>query len=217
MVALTIGLIAVLTGAATTWLVHTKPSREDDPDARFWYGFIGFCTGATLLLVTVSLDRRVGALSLAMVVAGVMGAGLLAGRSVEKRKATQFKIQRENERDALMGRHDSVLRAWGRYTLDPAAAIDCPGMNDVAVPEVSVLAKVLAQAEQLRRLPQVPAPTPELGYRQAIERLEEAFRRAEQATSKPGVPEQVPPPIPVRIPCPGSGPSANQRILPSRE
>ena len=178
------GLLAVSTGIATAWLVNTRPSRERDPDARFWYGFTGSCMVATLLLIAVSLDRWVGALSLAMIAAGALATGRLATRSVEKRAVAESDSRRDSEHAALVARHDSVLRAWGRYVLDPAAAIDFPAMNDVHVPEVSSLAKALAEAEQLRAHLHSTAAEP-AGYLQAIGRLEAAFSRAEQAAADP--------------------------------
>ncbi|MFF5790967.1 hypothetical protein ACFY5D_02845 [Paeniglutamicibacter sp. NPDC012692] len=186
MVPQTFGLLAILTGVATAWLVNTRPSRERDPDAKFWYGFTGYCVVATLLLIAASQDRWVGALSLAVIAAGTLATGRLATCSVEKRAAAESDALRTAAHAALVARHDSVLRAWGRYALDPAAAIDFPAMNDVHVPEVSGLAKALAEAELLRRSPDAPEADPSgAGYHRAIDRLEAAFRRAEQAAADP--------------------------------
>ncbi|GAA1499088.1 hypothetical protein GCM10009628_40930 [Paeniglutamicibacter kerguelensis] len=194
MVAPTLGLLAILVGIATAWLVNTRPSREQDPDARFWYGFTGFCLLAPMLLIAAMLDRWIGALALVMIAASALATGKLAARRVENLAAAESQSRRAAEHAALAARHDSVLRAWSRYALDPAAAIDFPAMNDVHVPEVSTLAKALAEAELLRRDPQTPASEHAgTGYLQAIGRLETAFRLAEQAAADAGSSERIMP------------------------
>ena len=207
MVALTVGVLAVLAGTATAWLACTGPSREKDPDAGFWYGFIGCSAVATLLLVAAAHNRWTAAACAAAVAAGSLAAGRLAVRSTRRRALAAARSLAAARQAALAARHDSVLLAWGRYALDPAAAVDFPAMNDVGVPEVSALARALAEAESLRPDSHVqgagmhaaagrggePAGEPAADpYRRAVDRLESAFRLAEQAAAGPGSPVSSP-------------------------
>jgi hypothetical protein len=103
-------------------------------------------------------------------------------REAERRTTAEAGSRLAAEHSALEARHDHVLKAWSRYELDPAAAIENPGMNDVHVPETAEVAMALAQAEHLRN--SLGAPDSDgagAGYRQAVIDLEAAFRRAEQA------------------------------------
>lgn len=182
MVAQILGLLAMLAGIATVWLMNTRPAREQDPDARFWYGFTGSCVLAPLIFAAVSMDRLVGAVSLVMVVATCSVTARVSARSAQKRAASESAARWDSDYAGLQVRHDRVLRAWSRYALDPVAATDFPSMNDVHVLETSALARALAQAEQLRRDPHPLAPEHTgAGYPQAVCSLEAAFRHAELA------------------------------------
>ncbi|MGL3804598.1 hypothetical protein ACSYDW_00710 [Paeniglutamicibacter sp. R2-26] len=198
-VALTVGVLAVLAGTATAWLVCAGPSRERDPDAGFWNGFIGCSTVATLLLVAAAHNRWTAAACAAAVATGGLAAGRLAVRGRRRRALAAARSLAAARHAALAARHDSVLLAWGRYALDPAAALDFPAMNDVGVPEVSALARALAEAESLRRDHHAPETVAHAAagpgsepaadhYRRAVVRLESAFRLAEQAATGPGTP-----------------------------
>ncbi len=182
----TLGLLALLVGVATVWLAITKSTHDKDPDAKFWYGFTGFFVMAPILLITVLMDRKFGVLAMLLVVAACLVAGNLANRNVAQRASAYSTSMLDAEYAALGTRQDSVLSAWCRYELDPAAAIDFPAMNDVTVPEVSALATAFAEAERLRREPRSPASGHAAsGYLQAVCRLETAFRRAEHTIINP--------------------------------
>lgn len=181
-----LGLLALLVGVATVWLAITKSTPDQDPDAKFWYGFTGFFVMAPILLITMLMDRRFGVLAMLLVVAACLVAGRFANRSVAQQASAASASRLDAEYAALGMRQDSVLSAWSCYELDPAAAIDFPGMNDVTVPEVSVLATALAEAEKLRREPRLPTSGhAAAGYLQAVCRLETAFRRAEHTITHP--------------------------------
>lgn len=182
----TLGLLALLMGVATVWLAITKSSHDNDPDAKFWYGFTGIFAIAPILLIAVLNDRRFGVLAMLVVVAACLVAGKFANRNVAKQASEASASMLDAQYAALGERQDSVLSAWSRYELDPAAAIEFPAMNDVAVPEVSALATALAEAERLRREPGSPASEHTVaGYRQAVCRLETTFRRAEHTIINP--------------------------------
>lgn len=182
----TLGLLALLVGVATVWLAITKSTHDKDPDAKFWYGFTGFFAMAPILLITVLMDRRFGVLAMFLVVAACLVAGNLANRNVAQQASAASASMLDAEYAALGTRQDSVLSAWSRYELDPAAAIDFPAMNDVTVPEVSALAAALAEAERLRREPRSPVSGhADACYIQAVGRLESAFRRAEHTLINP--------------------------------
>lgn len=176
-----LGLLALAVGIGTTWLMASGPTVERDPDARFWYGFCGFCVLAPLVLGTVLLDPWAGAGMLAALACTCLAACGYLRRAAVLRAEADARSRAAAEHLALEERHDRVLRAWGRYELDPAAAIESPGMNDVRVPETGELARALARAERLRRNPPDPGPgSTAAGYGHAVAELESAFRRAEQ-------------------------------------
>lgn len=186
MIVQVLGLLALLMGVATVWLAITKTSQDQDPDAKFWYGFTGFCVAAPMLLVATLSDRGFGALAVVAVVAACLVARRFAHRTVEKQEAATAASLVDADHDALRARQDSVLGAWSRYELDAAAAIEFPAMHDVRVPEVSALAHALAEAELLSREARSNSSgRGTAGYRQAVGRLEKAFQRAEQAILNP--------------------------------
>ncbi|MGO4385638.1 hypothetical protein AB4Y80_15600 [Specibacter sp. RAF43] len=190
--------LVVLATAATVWLVKTRPALEQDPDTRFWYGFAGLCVLVPAVLLTAVANRWAGA-ALTLAAAGTwFWANRLVSRRMAVRAADAARSRQAAEHAALAARHDVVLTRWSRYSLDPAAAIDFPAMNDVRIPETSALVKAVALAEELRRAPTPtdaaavatangsPAATDTPAgpdYREAIASLEAAFRRAEQAAA----------------------------------
>lgn len=182
MLAPTLGLLAVLVGIATTSLMISRPAPEQDPDARFWYGFAGLCVLAPLVLGAALLDPGRAAALLAAVSGGCLASGRFLVRLTRRRAAAEAGDRLDAELSAFEARHDLVLRAWCRYELDPAAAIENPSMHDVRVPETSALARALARAEHLRPGGSLREPDGTgAAYRQSVIELESAFRHAEDA------------------------------------
>jgi hypothetical protein len=178
----TLGLLAMLLGMATAWLMLSGPSLEQDPDARFWYGFCGFCVLAPLALGAALANPWAGVAVLLAACGACLATHRFLVREAAQRTAAQTGSRLVAEHSAFESRHDQVLRQWSRYELDPAAAIASPGMNDVDVPETAALARALAQAEHLRGLhPNGAADGAGSDYRQAVIDLESAFTRAEQS------------------------------------
>lgn len=185
MLAPILGALAMLAGVLTTWVVNTRPASEQDPDARFWYLFTGACVVGPLVLGATVLDRWIGVATLAAVAGGILAANNYSSRIVRRRVGAKHESILEAEHCALAARHEAVLRAWGRYELDPEAAINHPTMNDVGHPRTAALVRALAAAEHLRR--QRPEPASNrvgANYRQAVLDLEAAFRHAEQAAER---------------------------------
>jgi hypothetical protein len=182
----TLGLLAVFMGIATTRFMVAGPTPEQDPDARFWYGFCGLSVVAPLALGAALVNPWAGAAVSAAVFGACFATCRYLRREAERRTAAEAGSRLAAEQSALEARHENVLKAWSRYELDPAAAIEHPGMNDVHVPETAEVATALAQAELLRNLAPLPASDGAgTGYRQAVTDLEAAFRRAEQALVNP--------------------------------
>ena len=177
-----LGLLATLVGVATVWLVRTRPVNEQDPDAGFWLGFSGFCVLAPLAVGAASMDRWAAVAVFIAVPCSCVATGRLATRSARRKSDANATHRLAAEHAALMSRHDRVLRQWSRYELEPDAALAHPGMNDVNAPETAALAGALAAAEQLRRCtPTAQSAGSAPDYRQAVIRLEAAFRQAERA------------------------------------
>lgn len=196
MLAPILGALAVLTAALTVWFARARPATHEDPDARFWYGFTGAWVLAPLVLGAAALGQRTGVAVLAAVAGTVLVTGRFAAATLRRRLASGERRLLAAEHRALAERHEAVLMAWARYELDPGAAIDHPGMNDVQLPATSALAKALAMARDVREDLRAPATggvvaaRVEAGgveaagverYRQAVSRLESAFRQAELA------------------------------------
>ncbi len=197
MLAPILGTLAMLAGVLTTWVVNTRPASEQDPDARFWYVFTGACVVAPLVLGATVVDRWIGVATLATVAGTVLAANNYSSRIFRRRLDAEHASILAAEHSALAARHESVLRAWGRYELDPEAAISHPAMNDVGNPPTAALARALAAAEDLRHHPQEHASSGSgANYRQAVIDLEAAFRQAELAGERmpgdaAGIPNNV--------------------------
>lgn len=184
MLAPTLGLLAMLLGIASAWLMVSGPSLEQDPDARFWYGFCGFCVLAPLALGAALLNPWAGVAVLVAACGACLATYRFLVHEAAQRTAAEVDSRLAAGHSAFEARHDQVLRGWSRYELDPAAAIQSPGMNDVHFPETAALAKALAQAEHLRgRQPTGAADGIGTDYRRAVIELESAFTLAEQSLS----------------------------------
>ncbi|KAA0974096.1 hypothetical protein FQ154_16805 [Paeniglutamicibacter gangotriensis] len=176
MLAPILGALAVLAAASTVWLVKTRPTTQQDPDAAFWYVFAGVSLVFPLFLGVGLINRWFGLATLAMVAATILATNRFSSNALQRRQAGEQASLISSEHSALAIRHASVLTAWSRYELDPAAAIAHPNMNDVNAPATAELARALAAAEAAR--------TMGTGYRQAVAGLEAAFRRAEKTQAQ---------------------------------
>ncbi|MBP2374969.1 hypothetical protein [Paeniglutamicibacter psychrophenolicus] len=185
MLAPTLGALAMLAGVLTTWVVNTRPASEQDPDARFWYVFTGAWVVAPLVLGASVIDRGIGVATVAAVAGTVLAANKYSSRVFRRRVDAEHQSILAAEHSALAARHESVLRAWSRYELDPEAAINHPSMNDVGSPPTAALVRALAAAEDLRlQHPEQESGGVDAGYRQAVIELETAFRQAELAETR---------------------------------
>ncbi|RAX51269.1 hypothetical protein DQ353_02570 [Arthrobacter sp. AQ5-05] len=177
-----LGALAMLAGVLTTWVVNTRPASEQDPDARFWYVFTGACVAAPLVLGATVIDRGIGVATLATVAGTVLAANKYSSHILRRRVDAEHDSILAAEHSDLAARHETVLRAWSRYELDPEAAINHPSMNDVGNPPTAALVRALAAAEDLRHHRQeLPSSRSGADYRQAVLELEAAFRHAELA------------------------------------
>lgn len=176
-----VAALVVLATAGTVWLVMVRPPLEHDPDTKFWYGFAGLCILAPAVLITAAANSWAGMFLAALAAGTWFWAARLVSRRLSLQAAGHAQHRAAVDRVALTARHDAILTRWGRYELDPAAAIDFPAMTDVRCPETSALAKAVALAGQLRRDAGTVGTVAE--YREAVVLLESAFGLAEQAAA----------------------------------
>lgn len=178
MLAPTLGAFAILSCALTVWLIRTRPATEQDPDAPFWYAFTGACVVVPLVLGAALWAPWLGMAVMAAVAFTALATNKVSTGTLQRRLAGEQASLLANEHALLAARHDSVLRAWSRYELDPGSAIDHPAMNDVGIPATAALTRALAAAEQLRYQPAAAATG--TNYHQAVLGLESAFALAQR-------------------------------------
>lgn len=180
MLAPILGALAILACALTVWLIRTRSTTEQDPDAAFWYAFTGACVLAPLVLGAAVLDPWLGMAVVAAVAFTALATNKVSTGSLQRRLAGEQASLLANEHALLAARHDSVLKAWSRYELDPGAALDHPAMNDVGIPATAALTRALAAAEQLRYQMAPAAAATGTNYQQAVVGLESAFALAQR-------------------------------------
>ncbi|MEI2277629.1 hypothetical protein [Paenarthrobacter ilicis] len=174
------GLALVLATAATTYSLHGKLTRGpgDEPDAIFWDLFGGSVVILPAVLVPAVHWAPAG-LIMVMGAVATSAATLATIRKVERQHAAEPRRRAGFSEDAA--RHQSLVRQWQQYELDPAQTIDFPAMTDVRAAETAALTRAMRHAEHCR----VTAGT---DYGDAVEHLSNALAAAERAA---GVPRQV--------------------------
>lgn len=185
---MTLALLAALVialSAATVWLTLTRPGRENDPDAGFWYAFTGLCILAPLTLVP-AMTSKASSVALLILAAGAAFATHHACRRHRIQiLARRNSLQSSEAIAAISGTHEVLLRRWIHYELDPAASIEFPDMSDVRVPETSALIRAVhaaAQLEQnLKATVEAPLSDGVTEYRYAVANLAHALETAERA------------------------------------
>ncbi len=181
--------LVMLTSAATVWLALTRPGRESDPDAAFWYAFTGLCVLAPMVLAPAMTSKASSVLLL--VLAAVCA--LVTHHACQRRRirtlAHVASVQSLETLAAIGRTHEILRRRWIQYELDPAANIDFPAMRDVRVPETSALIRAVQTAAQLEQTLQaavaVPLDDGVNEYRCAVARLAQALEAAERAAGCP--------------------------------
>ncbi|POH57206.1 hypothetical protein [Arthrobacter glacialis] len=191
MVVLVLAALVCLTAAATVWLIRTRATAENDPDATFWYAFAGLCVAAPLILIPALTSSFTSLALFAVALATTVATHKLVVRRQITAAATDRRRQLSLALSTANHEHDALMTRWGRYELDPAAAIDFPAMSDVRVPETSALAKAARAAASLRHGPgcltrmsltgDVPADDGVAEYQRAVAMLAEALETAEKA------------------------------------
>lgn len=183
---LAVVVICALT-AMTALAVSRGLAADEDRDGVFWYGFtggfasLGAITGAMVLIPETAAMTGL---------TGVLGFGLAAGwlwRGEQERAARRRRRSAEEARTALRARHESVVQRWVSYELDPAVAIDFPGMTDLRQPETAHLVRTMRKAALLREkidTDDTAAPA----YGSAVAELEAAFFAAERAAGAHSTP-----------------------------
>lgn len=186
MVFLVLAGLVCLTAAATVWLIRTRAEQEKDPDGTFWYAFAGLCIVGPLILIPALASNLMSLALLAMALAATVLTHMFLMRRQAAAAATERRGQLTMTLSAATHQHDALITRWGRYELDPAAAIDFPTMSDVRVPETSALAKAFRAAAGIRNGLEPPMqdfPTDDgvAEYQHAVTLLAEALATAEQA------------------------------------
>ena len=176
--------VAAVAGC-TGWRVDAALKRRADADSLFWPAFAGFL--AVLAVCLAAVPAGVGAVAGAAAVGCTVGAGAWVGARERARAEARRTSVHAALRGSLEARHDAVVRRWASYELDPALALEYPGMTAGA--ESRMLIGAMRNALRLRRaIEEGPAAGPEPGvappmenYAAAVLKLEQALLAAEAA------------------------------------
>lgn len=150
------------------------------PDQLFWDVFLGAAVAVPALLIPTLMAPPAGLLLGLAAAAGGVAAYRGAPRLTEwreRRRSSRLRLPRYR---AARVQHQELLARWRRYELDPACAIEYPGITDVRLPETSALIKAMRDADRL-------ADSLHPGYPEAVATLAESLAAAERAA---GVPER---------------------------
>lgn len=155
------------------------------PDQLFWDIFLGAAVAIPALLIPTLMAPPAGLLlSLAAAATGV-AAYRSAPRIAQWRERRRDSRLRLPHHRAAQVQHQELLARWRRYELDPACAIDYPGITDVRLPETSALVKAMRDADRL-------AGSLHPGYPAAVATLAESLAAAERAAGVPSIPARGP-------------------------
>lgn len=172
-------LMASVAGTALVVRQHAGGgSTAERSDQVFWDLFLGAAVAVPALLIATFMAPTAGlALGLAAAAAGV-AAYRGAPRLLQWRERRRDSRLRLPHHRAAQVQHRELLARWRRYELDPAYAIDFPGIADVSLPETSALIRALRDADRLEgsRHP---------GYPAAVATLAESLAAAERAAGVP--------------------------------
>lgn len=152
-------------------------SGRSEPDALFWNVFTGLVVIVPAVLIPAVQSPVVG-----LLLVSLGGAVALLTLSSSRRLDLRQSRKPQNRPGYVLAaeRHNAVLQRWSRYELDPANAIEFPGMSDVRVPETAQFFRALKEAQRCRL-------SPDTDYPAAVERLEKAFAAAETASGPLGI------------------------------
>lgn len=178
---LILAVLVVAVSAATVWLCATRPHRENDPDAAFWYAFTGLCVLLPMILIPATASKASSLGLLAVAATSALATHHVARRRRLVAEAEHSRTVAADAIAAVAETHRALLARWSRYELDPAAAIDYPAMTDVRVPETrSLIRAVTAAAMRQRAAVQGSAQDDGVaGYRHSVAELAEALETAE--------------------------------------
>ena len=185
-------VVLAATVALTAWRLDVVSQRKGAADDYFWIGFGGLAvvTGAGVVAGTA------GALGAVLAV----GIGVVSAIAAAAWLVRRYRRRQSDATDAawegLHRRHDAAVQRWTDYEVDPAKAIDYPGMHDPSNPEVQPIVRALRAARQERTGAEEAGGGlrhPPLRYTDAVCNLEHAVDAAEQALGVSGPPR---PPIP---------------------
>lgn len=178
---LILAVFVAAVSAATVWLAATRPRRENDPDAAFWYAFAGLCVLLPLVLIPATANKAssLGLLALAA------GSALATHRMVHRRRlladaSTRLALSADAIA-AVAAKHSELLGRWSRYELDPAMAMDFPAMTDVRVPETAALIRAVSAAALTQRAAKQGSGADDgvAEYRHSVAELAAALETAE--------------------------------------
>ncbi|MFJ5862264.1 hypothetical protein ACIQCM_12650 [Pseudarthrobacter sp. NPDC092439] len=168
-------LLASVAGTALVVRRHAGDgTMAERPDQLFWDVFLGAAVAIPALLIPTLMAPPAGLL----LGLAATAAGIAAYRGAPR--LAQWREQRRNARlrlplhRAAQVQHQELLARWRRYELDPACAIDYPGITDVRLPETSALIRAMRDADLL-------AGSAHPGYPAAVAALAESLAAAERA------------------------------------
>lgn len=182
------GTVLLASVAGTALLVRQHAGNgtvEEHPDQLFWDVFMGGAVAIPALLIPTLMAPPAGLLLSLAAVATAVAAYRSAPRLAEWRERRRDSRLRLPHHRAAQTEHQELLARWRKYELDPACAIDYPGITDVRLPETSALIKAMRDADQL-------AGSLHPGYPAAVATLAESLAAAERAAGVPSLPADGP-------------------------
>ena len=174
-----LGAIVVAAAAGSVYLARKHLASDGGlPDAVFWDSFAGLVVVVPALIVPSLASPRAGLLL------GLLATGTAWAAYRWTPRLIRWQGDRHSFREvavtngAAASRHRAALTRWRRYELDPGYCIDYPAMSDLAQPETADLIRAMKAAGELRGAGDV-------GYCNAVDRLELALATAERAAGVP--------------------------------
>jgi hypothetical protein len=181
---LTACAVIIATVALSAWRIDAVSRRGGGADDYFWVGFGGVVViaGAGVLVGASSGLGAVLALAVGLVSAGVATAWAWRRHTWRKTRAADAAW------NALRRRHDAAVERWADYDVDPAKAIDYPGMHDPSNPAAQPILRALRAARLERDGVEQTADgrRESQRYTDAVCHLEHAVDAAEQVLGVQG-------------------------------
>lgn len=179
---------AVMVGAAalTGWRSDAASRHGGKADDYFWIVFGGVVVVVGAGVVAGSLGAAWAAVMVG--ITSSTAASAWAWRRHEQRRRLAEELSRAAAWSDLQRRHETVVRRWAEYDVDPGKAIDYPGMHDPRNAVARSVVHALRAAEAECKAGAAALADGDAGtgrYADAVAGLEQAFDAAEHDLEEP--------------------------------